>query len=37
MAMHRARLAVDVDTILKLATKERADKMREAGKDPEFP
>ncbi|MGH8052286.1 MAG: hypothetical protein ACREPB_16625 [Arenimonas sp.] len=37
MAMHRATLAGDIDTMLKLATKERADKMREARKDPEFP
>lgn len=37
LAMHRATLASDVDAMLKLATKEKADKMREARKDPEFP
>lgn len=37
LAMHRATLAGDIDTMLKLATKERGDKMREARKDPEFP
>jgi len=37
LAMHRATLASDVDAMLKLATKEKADKMREAKKDPEFP
>lgn len=37
LAMHKATLAGDVDAMLKLATKERADKMREARKDPEFP
>lgn len=37
LAMHRATQAGDVDGMLKLATKERADKMREARKDPEFP
>ena len=37
LAMHRATLASDVDAMLKLATKEIADKMRAAQKDPEFP
>ena len=35
--MHRATLVSDIDTMLKLATKEKADKMREAQKDPDFP
>lgn len=37
LAMHRATLAGDVNVMLKLATNEKADKMREAQKDPEFP
>jgi hypothetical protein len=37
MAMHRATLASDVDAMLKHATKEKADKMRAARADPEFP
>ncbi len=37
MAMHRATLAGDIDAMLKLATKERADEMRKARTEPEFP
>ena len=37
LAMHRATLAGDVDTMLKLAMKEKADQMRAARSDPEFP
>lgn len=37
LAMHRATMASDVETMLKLATKERADQMRASRNDPEFP
>ena len=37
LAMHRATLAGDVEAMLKLAMKEKADQMRAASKDPEFP
>jgi len=37
LALHRATLAGDVDSMLALATKDRADKMREARSEPDFP
>jgi len=37
MAMHRAALAGDVDAMLALANKARADEMRKARKQPDFP
>jgi len=37
LAMHRATLAGDVEAMLKLAMKEKADQMRAARNDPEFP
>lgn len=37
LAMHRATLAGDVEAMLKLAKKEKADQMRAARNDPEFP
>ncbi|MFA6985448.1 MAG: hypothetical protein WC213_04520 [Arenimonas sp.] len=37
LALHRASLAGDVDAMLGLATKDRADKMREARGEPDFP
>lgn len=37
LAMHRATLSGDVEAMLKLAKKEKADQMRAARNDPEFP
>ncbi len=37
LSLHKATLASDVDAMLALVTKEKADKMREARTDPEFP
>jgi len=37
LAMHRATLAGDVDAMLQLAMKEKADQMRAARNDPDFP
>lgn len=37
LAMHRATLAGDIEAMLKLAMKEKADQMRAARNDPEFP